>query len=316
MDNSSVVIQITENDEPSLNNVHNDNEKVTSRYTNSIQRYDHPNVYAFNSTSYRQQQVVGAQPVYVESSRIAPDYARDREDFDHTWFSYMDVFDDQIQRRRFITKVYLILTIQLIFTFGFTCICIFQEDANEFIKRTSNIGWVIALVVAFAIYFIFLCCEDSTRRSPLNYLLLVVMTLVFTYFTVLLSISIPKEIVFLSVGLTSCLCFSISLFASQTKIDFTKHLQLLLLLTLYILIYMPLLWIINIFWFHIEQMYLIWAYVITILFSFYLLMDTQMIMGGRRYELSPDEHVHAALVLYIDIILILWQIMRILSTRN
>ena len=40
------------------------------------------------------------------------------------------------------------------------------------------------------------------------------------------------------------------------------------------------------------------------LFGVYLIFDTQLIMGGKRYELSIDDYVVGALILYLDIIMI------------
>ena len=53
------------------------------------------------------------------------------------------------------------------------------------------------------------------------------------------------------------------------------------------------------------------------LFGFYLIIDTQMIMGGRQVELSIDEYVLAAMLLYIDIIQIFLYLLKILGgNRN
>ena len=52
-------------------------------------------------------------------------------------------------------------------------------------------------------------------------------------------------------------------------------------------------------------------------FGFYLIVDTQMIMGGKSIELSIDEYILAAMLLYIDIIQIFLYILRILgNSRN
>ena len=40
------------------------------------------------------------------------------------------------------------------------------------------------------------------------------------------------------------------------------------------------------------------------LFGVYLIFDTQLIMGGKRYELCIDDYVVGALILYLDIIMI------------
>ena len=52
-----------------------------------------------------------------------------------------------------------------------------------------------------------------------------------------------------------------------------------------------------------------------ILFSVYLVFDTQMIMGGdnKRYQFDEDSYILAALVLYMDIINIFLYVLQILS---
>jgi protein lifeguard len=38
------------------------------------------------------------------------------------------------------------------------------------------------------------------------------------------------------------------------------------------------------------------------LFSAYLVYDIQLVMGGKRVEISTDEYIIAALMIYLDII--------------
>jgi FtsH-binding integral membrane protein len=52
------------------------------------------------------------------------------------------------------------------------------------------------------------------------------------------------------------------------------------------------------------------------LFSIYLIIDTQMIMGGKSVELNVDEYALAALLLYIDIITIFLYILQLLSNNR
>lgn len=47
----------------------------------------------------------------------------------------------------------------------------------------------------------------------------------------------------------------------------------------------------------------------------FLAFDTQMLMGGRKLELSPEEHIFAALQLYMDIVQIFLFLLRILGRR-
>jgi len=47
-----------------------------------------------------------------------------------------------------------------------------------------------------------------------------------------------------------------------------------------------------------------------VIFGLYLVLDTQMIVGGRRMELRIDEYLLAALLLYIDVIQIFMSLSR------
>ena len=54
-----------------------------------------------------------------------------------------------------------------------------------------------------------------------------------------------------------------------------------------------------------------------LIYSIYLVIDTQLIMGGKRYELEIDDYILAAFILYTDIIMIFLYILRLLSgNRN
>lgn len=49
------------------------------------------------------------------------------------------------------------------------------------------------------------------------------------------------------------------------------------------------------------------------LFGIYLIIDTQMILGGKAAELAIDEYAVAAMLIYIDIIQIFLYILRFLG---
>ena len=48
----------------------------------------------------------------------------------------------------------------------------------------------------------------------------------------------------------------------------------------------------------------VYSALIALLFSVYLIYDTQQIMGGKKYEISPEEHIYASVQLYIDVVYI------------
>ena len=54
-----------------------------------------------------------------------------------------------------------------------------------------------------------------------------------------------------------------------------------------------------------------------VIFSIYLIYDTQMMMGGKhKYALSPEEYIFAALNLYLDIINLFLYILAIFGNSN
>lgn len=74
--------------------------------------------------------------------------------------------------------------------------------------------------------------------------------------------------------------------------------------------------IIGVFWVS-RTLYLLIAGFGALLFSFFLLYDIQLVMGGRKYSISPDEYVFAALTIYLDIVNIFMFLLQIFSlTRN
>ena len=51
-----------------------------------------------------------------------------------------------------------------------------------------------------------------------------------------------------------------------------------------------------------------------LVFSLYLVYDTQLMLGGKhKYALSPEEHIFAALNLYIDVVQLFMYILMIVG---
>jgi len=63
---------------------------------------------------------------------------------------------------------------------------------------------------------------------------------------------------------------------------------------------------------------LVYAAIGAIIFSMYIVYDTQIMVGGKhKYSLSPEEYVFGALNLYLDIINLFMYILSIIgNSRN
>ncbi|KAK3877141.1 hypothetical protein Pcinc_018124 [Petrolisthes cinctipes] len=50
--------------------------------------------------------------------------------------------------------------------------------------------------------------------------------------------------------------------------------------------------------------------------SQYLVYDTQMVVGGRKHDIAPEEHIYGALVLYLDIIQIFLSLLSVFRSGD
>lgn len=74
--------------------------------------------------------------------------------------------------------------------------------------------------------------------------------------------------------------------------------------------------LINIFFIRSEILSVLISIGIAAIYSVYLIIDTQLIMGGREKELTMDNYVLGAVILYIDIVRLFLEILRIFGKRN
>lgn len=64
-------------------------------------------------------------------------------------------------------------------------------------------------------------------------------------------------------------------------------------------------------------MNLLYASLGALVFSLYLVFDTQLMLGGsHKYSISPEEYIFAALNLYLDIVNIFIYILAIVGGSN
>ena len=49
---------------------------------------------------------------------------------------------------------------------------------------------------------------------------------------------------------------------------------------------------------------IVYACISAFVFGVYILIDTQLIIGGKQYAIDPEEYIFAAMSLYLDIILL------------
>ncbi|XP_039111353.1 protein lifeguard 2-like [Hyaena hyaena] len=209
-----------------------------------------------------------------------------------------NLFSDSSVRRAFIIKVFLILSAQLVLTGAIISVFIFWKGLRAWVLM--NAWFTYAIFPAFFVVLIVLaCCGNLRRQVPVNYILLGLFTMLQGLLLGAVSVFYNAEEVLWATAATALVTLSLTLFALQTKWDFTMLNGMLFVLLFILIIYGTLLLFIHAYWLH-----LLYAGLGTVLFSLYLVMDVQLMVGGRHHhsDLHPEEYIFAALNIYLDII--------------
>ncbi|XP_027000402.2 protein lifeguard 2 [Tachysurus fulvidraco] len=237
-----------------------------------------------------QEATAGESPSYSDT------YLNEEEMF--TQFCW----DDVNVRRIFIRKVYAILLLQLSVTLAIVSLFTFCEPIKDYIH--SNPGWYWASYVVFLVTYLTLsCCVQPRRRFPWNLILLTVFTLSLSYMTGMLSSYYNTKSVMICLGITVLVCFTVSVFSFQTKIDVTSCQGVLCVICTSFFIFGLVLALIIPFA-HVPWMQVVFAALGAILFSMFLAFDTQLLMGKKRHNISPEEYIFATLNIYLDVVYI------------
>ena len=223
--------------------------------------------------------------------------------------SYNAVFYD---RNSFIYKVYTILYIQMLVTIGICSLFIYNENIKNYIQGTNGQAMLITSLVFQFVLIIILSCTGIHRTKPWNFIILGLFTLFLSYTLGVISSYYDTNTLLIAGGATCLITLGLTLFACQTKYDFTGYGPYLLCFLL-ILIFMGTMSI----FIHNQIYNLIYSCLGALIFSFYIVYDTQLIIGGKhtKYKYDDEDYVIAALSLYLDIINLFIYILEILNKK-
>ena len=56
--------------------------------------------------------------------------------------------------------------------------------------------------------------------------------------------------------------------------------------------------------------------IMVIIYGLYVIYDTQLIAGGGQHELSMDDYVIGAMILYVDIMMMFLELLRLFGDRD
>lgn len=116
---------------------------------------------------------------------------------------------EQDARKSFIRKVYTLLSIQLIIT-AIICFAVMKsEPLKNFLKQTPVI---IVLSIALMVMSIVIgCCQQALQKYGLP--ILIVFTLLFSFFVGIICAQTPPHIVAMAAGLTALITVALTAYA-------------------------------------------------------------------------------------------------------
>jgi FtsH-binding integral membrane protein len=182
-----------------------------------------------------------------------------------------------------------------------------SPKAQAFMIATPGLMWTM-LIFSFVFLVALTCCPAVAQMYPVNYAILLMWTVCETYLLSAVASIYTTTSVVQAVALTAVVTFSLMTYAKTTTRDLSG-MGPYLLAGLLILVFGS---IIRIFLPHIPFMDTVWACFGALLFSFYIVYDTWMIMK----RVTPDQVIFCALALYLDIINLFIYILEIFGSRR
>ncbi|GLD50767.1 protein lifeguard 1-like protein [Lates japonicus] len=194
--------------------------------------------------------------------------------------------------------VFSILTLQLLFTFSVVCVFTFSTVVKKAVH--INLWAYISSFIIFAVVAITLSyCKSFSRRHPWNIVGLVVVTLSLSYMVGTIASFHNTTAVVITMGATLAISLAIIAFSAQTRYDFTIFYGILLVLAMDLIMFG---FFCTFYYSYITD--IAYGCLGALLYSLFLMIDCQLMMGMMSFRLDPEEYINAALMIYLDIVLI------------
>lgn len=217
-------------------------------------------------------------------------------------------------RLGFVRKVYGILSAQLLLTVAIASpISMLGPD-----WVVSNLTiFYMSIGVLLATMCVMICCSDLLRQFPTNYIFLFILTAAMSTMVGFTSAFYTWQSVVLAAGITTGIFLGMTAYACFTKKDFTGAGPYLFGALLTLCMFGLVLSFMSLAGIYFRWMLMLYDAIGVVLFTFYIVYDTQMILGGdRKHEFSVDDYVFAALNLYLDIINIFLYLLSLFGNRR
>lgn len=111
--------------------------------------------------------------------------------------------------------------------------------------------------------------------------------------------------------LTSVMVVSLTVYAWTTELDYTKLLPYMFMASIVLITASVCAAFVR-----VPLLHLVISAITVVFFGVYLIVDTQLILDGTYHSLELDDYVLGAVFLYIDIITIFVEILKVAGSRH
>ena len=195
-----------------------------------------------------------------------------------------------------------------------TYVQLFDDVQKQSFAQKYWPAFIPALILALAIEIVILCCHSVARKVPVNFILLAIFTISFSFVIGFITLPYSAAEVIQAGGATAITTVALTIYAMTTKHDYTYCGALPWIFTsafLSIILVFSLLTPAS-----VAAPFFIGL--IVIVYGFFLVHDTQLIAGKSEHshhKLGLDDYIIGALIIYLDIIVLFIRLLAILGRK-
>jgi FtsH-binding integral membrane protein len=210
-------------------------------------------------------------------------------------------------RINFVKKVFSIVSVQLMVTFLMSYLSMTSVGFATF-QRTYQ-GLLPFSGVLLAVILLSITCFPALYRTfPTNYIILAVFTLCQSYCVSFIVSIYSEKVVLMALFATAATVSGLAIYAMTTKTEIGYFSGIIAMGTTAIIAGMLISFI---FGGGVTNGLI--SIISSLLSGIYLIYDIKLIMGGERRKLGIDDYIMAALMIYLDIINIFLEILKVIS---
>eukprot|EP00826_Nyctotherus_ovalis_P044549 TRINITY_DN4814_c0_g1_i7.p1 TRINITY_DN4814_c0_g1~~TRINITY_DN4814_c0_g1_i7.p1 ORF type:complete len:266 (+),score=37.56 TRINITY_DN4814_c0_g1_i7:38-799(+) len=228
-----------------------------------------------------------------------------------TWLDSIPGLRSNDARQAFVKKVYCLVFFMLSVPTLLIILAVSVPGIRSFM-RTYMVLYYLAAIISVIMLLSLLCFYRILKRVPHNYIFLSVFTVLESYTVATLTCFYEPMSILYAAILTFTMALSLTVYACFTRTDLTSIGSTLCWVSLGVSLGAMILMAIV----RSHFVLIICAWIFLIIAALYVIVDTQLIMGGKYKELSLDDYIIGAMMLFIDFVHIFVQLLIIIGRRN